>query len=144
VIFADSGPVVAQVVGRSSPKYSVFGDAVNTASRMESSSLVGHIQCSRRSAELLASQDPNIPLQSRGLISIKGKGRMETYFVNMSPCELESESAATRPAAPSRHKSLQDVIASLQGFKSQRQITTAGTSQHMRTASSKSLTKIAE
>jgi hypothetical protein len=111
---------------------------------MESSSLVGHIQCSRRSAELLASQDPNIPLQSRGLISIKGKGRMETYFVNMSPCKLESESAATRPAAPSRQQSLQDVMVSLQQLKSQRQIKTAGTSQRILIASGQSLTKIVE
>lgn len=56
--------------------------AVNTSSRMESNSLVNRIHCSERSAELLRMQDPNIPVTARGLINVKGKGEMLTFWVN--------------------------------------------------------------
>ena len=77
-----SGPVISDVVGTRLPKYGMFGDSINTASRMESNSIAGRIHCSLVSANLLREQAPDIPLVSRGTLNIKGKGNMETYFVN--------------------------------------------------------------
>jgi class 3 adenylate cyclase len=77
----NSGPVVSNVIGSLNPRYGLFGDTVNTASRMESNSMPGRIHCSLASAKLLESQAPTIPLALRGIIKVKGKGKMKTYCV---------------------------------------------------------------
>ena len=76
-----SGPATAAVVGTRMPKFSVFGDTINTASRMESNSQPGRIHCSDRSEALLRAQAPEIAVTCRGEINVKGKGEMTTYWV---------------------------------------------------------------
>jgi class 3 adenylate cyclase len=70
--------VVAGVIGRKRFLYDLWGDAVNTASRMESHGTSGRIQITRTTKELL---EDEFVVEPRGTIPIKGKGEIEAWYL---------------------------------------------------------------
>jgi adenylate cyclase len=74
----NSGPVIAGVIGHKKFAYDVWGDTVNTASRMESQGVPGIIQITRATYELIKDE---FQCELHGPVDIKGKGEMETWFL---------------------------------------------------------------
>jgi len=74
-----SGPVVAGVIGRRKFSYDLWGDTVNLASRLESHGQPGRIHLSGETARSLTG---TFQLESRGVVSVKGKGELETFFLS--------------------------------------------------------------
>jgi class 3 adenylate cyclase len=74
----DTGPVVAGVIGTDKFSYDLWGDTVNTASRMESTGVAGCIQVTTRTYQRLRDR---YRFQRRGLVAVKGKGEMVTWFL---------------------------------------------------------------
>ena len=75
------GPVVSNVIGSLNPRYGLFGDTVNTSSRMESNSKANRVLCSETAYNLLCDQAPEISTRKRGKIAVKGKGDMICYWI---------------------------------------------------------------
>uniref|UniRef100_A0A8C4Y6J2 Adenylate cyclase type 7 n=1 Tax=Gopherus evgoodei TaxID=1825980 RepID=A0A8C4Y6J2_9SAUR len=81
------GPVIAGVIGARKPQYDIWGNTVNVASRMESTGELGKIQVTEETSKIL--QELGYSCECRGLINVKGKGELRTYFVSASSVALQ-------------------------------------------------------
>ncbi|XP_017770193.1 PREDICTED: adenylate cyclase type 3, partial [Nicrophorus vespilloides] len=73
------GPITAGVIGARKPHYDIWGNTVNVASRMESTGKVGCIQVTEETCQIL--QSFGYQFEQRGLVAVKGKGQLMTYYL---------------------------------------------------------------
>ncbi|XP_030561497.1 adenylate cyclase type 3 [Drosophila novamexicana] len=86
------GPITAGVIGARKPHYDIWGNTVNVASRMESTGKAGAVQVTEETCNIL--EQFGYTFQQRGLVAVKGKGQLMTYYL-----QGKSESSAAEPKA---------------------------------------------
>lgn len=86
------GPITAGVIGARKPHYDIWGNTVNVASRMESTGKAGAIQVTEETCNIL--EPFGYTFQQRGLVAVKGKGQLMTYYL-----QGKSEASAAEPKA---------------------------------------------
>ncbi|KAI4817913.1 hypothetical protein KUCAC02_011285 [Chaenocephalus aceratus] len=74
------GPVIAGVIGAQKPQYDIWGNSVNVASRMETTGVLGKIQVTEETNHILSTL--GYMCSCRGIINVKGKGELKTFFVH--------------------------------------------------------------
>ncbi|VCX42420.1 unnamed protein product [Gulo gulo] len=84
------GPVIAGVIGAQKPQYDIWGNTVNVASRMDSTGVLDKIQVTEETSLIL--QTLGYTCTCRGMINVKGKGELKTYFVNTEMSRSLSQS----------------------------------------------------
>lgn len=89
-----SGPIIAGVIGEKKFAYDIWGDTVNTASRMESSGIAGKINISETTYGLLS---PFFECEYRGLVQAKNKGEIAMYYVNRLRPEYSADAGGLQP-----------------------------------------------
>uniref|UniRef100_A0A671W1I3 adenylate cyclase n=1 Tax=Sparus aurata TaxID=8175 RepID=A0A671W1I3_SPAAU len=82
------GPVIAGVIGAHKPQYDIWGNSVNVASRMDSTGVLDKIQVTEETAQMVESVGHSVTL--RGVVNVKGKGELTTYFVNTDQSKTQS------------------------------------------------------
>nr|XP_042906415.1 adenylyl cyclase 78C [Parasteatoda tepidariorum] len=100
------GPLVGGVIGAKKPVYDIWGNTVNEASRMDSTGTFDKIQVPKATAQILEAH--GYLVQYRGLVAVKGKGEMETYYVLGRRRSVGRQMSVGRH--PSVHKSLAAVV----------------------------------
>ena len=75
-----TGPIVAGIVGVKKFQYDIWGDTVNTASRMESNGEVGQVNISETTYQIIK-KNPTFSFVDRGTLEVKNKGLMQMYYV---------------------------------------------------------------
>ncbi|XP_023160501.1 adenylate cyclase type 3 isoform X1 [Drosophila hydei] len=86
------GPITAGVIGARKPHYDIWGNTVNVASRMESTGKAGAVQVTEETCNIL--EQFGYTFLQRGLVAVKGKGQLMTYYL-----QGKSESSAAEPKA---------------------------------------------
>ena len=114
----DSGAVVAGVIGKRKFLYDLWGDVVNTASRMESHGVAGRIQVTDATRQYLHG---SFVLQERGSVEVKGKGEMHTWFLigrdaGAQPQAALSNKQGTDQRAPAGADSQGTAVSAVQGL----------------------------
>jgi len=106
-IGVDNGSVVAGVIGQANFIYDLWGDTVNTASRMESHAQPGTVQVTERTYQCLREE---YELLQRGTIEVKGKGPMRTYLLvrRRSYNDTPPRSRHSQPTAPTTSAEMDD------------------------------------